>query len=314
MLLDLQPATFRQLARLDHQPARSASTNSALSRTFDTAALAAGYPFAAADPTDTGGVLYGTTAAGSGLLLWDRFAQDNHNSVILARSGAGKSYLAKLEALRALYRGIDVLVIDPENEYTRLADAVGGTHIPLGTATGRLNPFDLPSPAPAGSPTPSAAGGSGTTAGDPLTRRALFLHTLLGVLLGSPLDPATAAVADRAILAAYQHAGITSDVRTHRRPAPLLADLVAALETDSHTTGDPAGRRLAAQLAPYVTGSYRRLFDGPTSVDPAGTFGRLLARRAAGRAEAGRHPAGPRRDLANRVQPGRPAAPAGAGR
>ena len=92
----------------------------------------------------------------------------------------------------------------------RLADAVGGTHIALGSRAGRLNPFDLPSTAPAGTPTPSAAGGSGTAEGDPLTRRALFLHTLLGVLLGGPLDPATTAVADRAILAAYQQAGITS--------------------------------------------------------------------------------------------------------
>ena len=269
MLLGVQPATFRQLQGwITSLPA--GTDQLALTRTFDTAALAAGYPFAGADPTGADGVLYGTTSAGSGLLLWDRFAQDNHNSVVLARSGAGKSYLAKLEALRSLYRGVDVLIIDPEDEYTRLAAAVGGLHLQLGSPAGRLNPFDLPSPAPAGSPTPSAAGGSGTTAGDPLTRRALFLHTLLGVLLGGPLDPPTSAVADRAILAAYQSAGITSDVRTHRRPAPLLADLVAALEADSHTTNDPAGRRLAAQLGPYVSGSYRRLFDGPTSTTPQG--------------------------------------------
>jgi hypothetical protein len=263
MLLDLQPATFRQLQGwLTSLPV--GVDQLALNRTFDTAALAAAYPFANADPTTTAGVLYGTTAAGSGLLLWDRFHQDNHNSVILARSGAGKSYLAKLEALRSLYRGIDVLIIDPEDEYHRLTDAVGGLHLPLGTPAGRLNPFDLPTPTTG----PNTGNESGR--GDPLTRRALFLHTLIGVLLGGPLPPETAAVLDRAILAAYQQAGITLDVRTHRRPAPLLADLAAVLEADSRASGDPAGARLAGQLAPYVTGSYRRLFDGPTTTTPTG--------------------------------------------
>jgi type IV secretory pathway VirB4 component len=263
MLLDLQPATFRQLQGwLSSLPLGVDQLQ--LHRTFDTAALAAAYPFANADPTTTRGVLYGTTAAGSGLLLWDRFAQDNHNSVILARSGAGKSYLAKIEALRSLYRGIDVLIIDPEDEYHRLADAAGGLHLQLGTPNGRLNPFDLPTL----NPGPDTTGE--TAHGDPLTRRALFLHTLIGVLLGGPLQPDSAAVLDRAILAAYAAAGITSDVRTHRRPVPLLADLTAALDADSKASGDPAGSRLAGQLAPYVTGSYRRLFDGPTSITPAG--------------------------------------------
>jgi hypothetical protein len=265
MLLDLQPTTFRQLQGwITSLPVGVDQLS--LHRTFDTAALAAAYPFANADPTTTNGVLYGTTAAGSGLLLWDRFAQDNHNSVILARSGAGKSYLAKLEALRSLYRGIDVLIIDPEDEYRRLTDAVGGLHLQLGTPNGRLNPFDLPTPNTGEAVRESDAAGGG----DPLTRRALFLHTLIGVLLGGPLQPETAAVLDRGILAAYAAAGITGDVRTHRRPAPLFADLAAALDADSRATGDPAGARLAGQLAPYVTGSYRRLFDGPTTTTPTG--------------------------------------------
>jgi hypothetical protein len=261
MLLDLQPVTFRQLQGwISSQP--FGVDQLGLHRTFDTAALAAAYPFANADPPTGGGVLYGTTAAGTGLLLWDRFTQDNHNCVILARSGAGKSYLAKLEALRSLYRGIDVLIIDPENEYTRLAAAVGGLHLQLGTPAGRLNPFDLPTP-------PPSVSGSGS-AGDPLTRRAMFMHTLIGVLLGGPLQPESAAVLDRAILAAYTAAGISSDIRTHRRPPPLLTDLTVALHADTADTSDPAGSRLAGQLAPYVTGSYRRLFDGPTSVTPHG--------------------------------------------
>ena len=163
-------------AGLDHAPCRWGSTRSAQRRSFDTDALAARFPFASAELSATTGVLYGTTTNGSGLVLWDRFAQDNHNSVILARSGAGKSYLAKLEALRSLYRGIEVAVVDPEDEYRRLAEAVGGAYVHLGAPGVRVNPFDL-----------------ATRARRAATRRALFVHTLVAVLLGEKLDPAATA-------------------------------------------------------------------------------------------------------------------------
>ncbi|WP_431958737.1 VirB4 family type IV secretion system protein, partial [Nocardia lijiangensis] len=119
-------------------------------RTFDTSALAAAFPFdspqlPAPDPAQAAhpqGVLYGRDAA-SGLLFVDRFSPDahNHNLVILGRSGAGKSYLVKTEILRSLYRGIEQVVIDPEDEYRRLAETVGGTHIRLGAPDVRLNPL-----------------------------------------------------------------------------------------------------------------------------------------------------------------------------
>ncbi|MGF7233397.1 MAG: VirB4 family type IV secretion system protein, partial [Frankia sp.] len=101
---------------------------------------------------------------------------------------------------------------------------------------------------------------------DALTRRALFLHTLLAVLLGAPLDPAGRAAADRGILSAYRKAGISTDPRTWARPAPLLTDLAAALQADR----DPAARTLADRLAPFTVGTHRGLFDGPTSTHPDG--------------------------------------------
>jgi hypothetical protein len=119
-------------------------------------------------------VLYGTNAVSSSLVMWDRFTCDNHNSVILTRSEAGKSYLAKLDVLRSLFTGVEVCVIDPENEYQRLCTAVGGAHIALGADGVRLNPFDLP------------PGASRTK--DALTRRALFIHTFIAVLLETPLS------------------------------------------------------------------------------------------------------------------------------
>jgi type IV secretory pathway VirB4 component len=259
LLMDAKPATYRTLAGwVTTLPVGLDQLR--MHRTLDTAALAAAFPFtstgltarpnpgAGSAPRAAGGVLYGVTVAGAGIVRWDRFAQDNYNSVILARSGAGKSYLAKLEALRSLYTGVHVAVIDPEDEYARLATAVGGTYLHLGAPGVRVNPFDL------------------ATAPEALTRRCLFLHTLIAVLLGGPLDPAGAAALDRALLATYATVGITADPRSHARPAPLLRDLCATLDAD----GDPAGRELSLRLAPYVTGSHRVLLDGPTTTRPAG--------------------------------------------
>ena len=247
LLLDAQPATWRHLQGwvttlpfgVDDLGAR---------RSFDTAALAAAYPFALGELGASSGVLYGTAAKGGGLVCWDRFACDNYNSVVLARSGAGKSYLAKLEALRSLYAGVEVAVVDPEDEYRRLADAVGGAYVHLGTPGVRINPFDL-GPGP-----------------DPLTRQALFVHTLVAVLLAEPVGPETKPALDRAILAAYASVGITTDPRSHARPAPVLPDLTRALEADP----DPAARGVAARLAPFTVGTHRGLFDGPTTTQPHG--------------------------------------------
>ena len=247
MLFDTRPATWRALQGWVTTLPVGVDALS-IRRSFDTDALAASFPFASAELSGTSGVLYGTAVQGSGLVLWDRFAQDNHNSVILARSGAGKSYLAKLEALRSLYAGIGVCVIDPEDEYRRLADAVGGAYLHLGAPGIRLNPFDL------------------DTRPDALVRRALFLHTLIAVLVAEPLGPAAKAALDRGIVAAYASVGITSVPATHVRPAPVLADLASALDAD----GDDSAGQLARRLAPFVTGTHRGLFDGPTTTRPDG--------------------------------------------
>ncbi|MFJ3779823.1 VirB4 family type IV secretion system protein [Streptomyces sp. NPDC090075] len=265
LLLDAKPITYRSLQGwvtclpmgLDLVRMR---------RTFDTAALSAAFPFTSPDlpppdPTSVAapaGVLYGYNIGSQGLVHWDRFAQDNHNSVVLGRSGAGKSYLVKLELLRSLYRGIEIYVIDPEDEYARLAGAVGGTYMRIGADGIRLNPFDLP--------IHTRPDGRRTASKDALIRRALFLHTVLAVLLGTDLKPTERAVADRAIAATYQRAGITADARTWSRPAPLLADLVATL----HQTNDRTANELAGHLHPYVEGAFSGLFSGPTTTRPDG--------------------------------------------
>jgi type IV secretory pathway VirB4 component len=185
-------------------------------------------------------------------VAWDRWAADNHNSVTLAASGAGKSYLAKLEILRSLYQGTECWVIDPEDEYARLAAATGGAYVHLGAPGVHLNPFDLP---PAGRARP-----------DTLTRRALFLHTVTAVLCGAEPSPAEKAALDKAIMTAYQQAGITADPRTWARPAPLLAALAAALRA----AADPAATALADRLVPFTEGSHAGLFAAATTTRPEG--------------------------------------------
>ncbi|MET9225570.1 DUF87 domain-containing protein [Lentzea sp. NPDC003310] len=262
LLLDCKPTTYRSLQGWVTSLPMGLDLIG-MRRTFDTSALASAFPFTSPDlpppdPTSVGaptGVLYGFNIGSQGLVHHDRFALDNHNSVILGRSGAGKSYLVKLELLRSLYRGIEVHVIDPEDEYARLAAAVGGKHVRLGADQVRLNPMDLP--------IHTRPDGRRTAPRDALVRRSLFMHTVVSVLLGRELEPAERAVLDRAITATYQRAGITSDPRTWTRPAPLLADLAEALaKTDAP--------QLATGLEPYVTGSFSTLFSGPTTTRPEG--------------------------------------------
>ena len=262
LLLDCKPTTYRSLQGWITSLPMGLDLIG-MRRTFDTSALSAAFPFTSPDlpppnPTSVGtpsGVLYGFNIGSQGLVHHDRFALDNHNSVILGRSGAGKSYLVKLELLRSLYRGIEVHVIDPEDEYARLAAAVGGTYVRLGAEQVRLNPMDLP--------IQTRTDGRRTAPRDALVRRSLFVHTVISVLLGGELEATDRAVLDRAIAATYQRAGITSDPRTWTRSAPLLTDLAEVL-------GETGGTELAARLQPYVAGSFSGLFSGPTTTRPEG--------------------------------------------
>lgn len=265
LLLDAKPTTYRSMQGWVSTLPMGLDLIG-MRRTFDTAALSAAFPFTSpdlppADPTSVAapcGVLYGYNVGSQGLVHWDRFTLDNHNSVVLGRSGAGKSYLVKLELLRSLYRGVEIHVIDPEDEYARLAHAVGGTYVHLGGQNVRLNPFDLP--------ITLSPDGRRTAPKDALIRRSLFLHTVIAVLLGAELESGERAALDRAITATYQRVGITADPRSWTRPAPTLRDLRDTLAG----ANDPAGVELASRLHPYVEGAFQQLFDGPTTTHPDG--------------------------------------------
>jgi type IV secretory pathway VirB4 component len=173
---------------------------------------------------------------------------------IFATSGAGKSYFVKLEALRSLMLGTEIIVIDPESEYKALAEAVGGEFISFSfDSPSKINPFDL-------SQVYDEKENS-------LGLKILSLHSLFKVIMGS-LTPIQEALLDRAIVMAYRGKGITQDPMTQRREPPLMEDLYKALvgmET-------PDAMDLAARLEKYVKGSFVGIFDQQTNVDIKNPF------------------------------------------
>ena len=169
-----------------------------------------------------------------------------------------ESYLAKLDILRSLYAGVQAAVIDPEDEYARLAARRRRHDHPPRRRRGPSQP-----------PRPARPARGAAAAPDGLMRRALFLHTFLAVLLGGQPDPAARAVLDQAIMACYHAAGITADPRTWARPAPLLADLAAALRAEAAE----AAAELAARLHPWTAGTHcRACSPGRPPPGPPGTW------------------------------------------
>ena len=114
---------------------------------FNSAPLSSFFPFTSFDLTSDNGILYGINRHNSSLVLFDRFSLTNYNSVTFATSGAGKSYGLKLEIIRSLMFGTEVIVIDPEREYEYLAEATGGRFFNISLSSNHhVNPFDLPPP------------------------------------------------------------------------------------------------------------------------------------------------------------------------
>jgi type IV secretory pathway VirB4 component len=225
-------------------------------RNLETTSLATMIPFTSSHLSMEKGILYGISVHNNSLVIFDPFSREleNANKVVFAKSGAGKSYACKIEALRALMLGVDYYVIDPEDEYRRVCDAVGGQYIRLsGSSAHRINPFDLP-----------PASGPGGEDNDPLTERLQSLQGLLGLMLadrGSALSQREKGALDAALLETYRRAGITRDSQTHGQPAPVLRDLYTLLREQ----GDSHG--LADRLERYVDGSLGQVFSSPTSVD-----------------------------------------------
>ena len=231
-------------------------------RNMNTGAISTSFPFTSADLTQEKGVLYGINMHNNGLVIFDRFSLENANMVVFAKSGAGKSFTVKLEALRSMMIGSDVIIIDPENEYQKLSDAVGGSYIRLSlNADTRINPFDLPRVI------------DSDEADDALRANLVTLHGLFRLMLGgsqtttmgqmmSALTPAEEADLDQGLIDTYARAGITSDPLTHNSTPPTIADLY---DTLLHMGG--TGPALAQRLRKYTTGTFAGIFSQQSNID-----------------------------------------------
>jgi len=225
-----------------------------VSRNMNTGALSTSFPFTSAELSRNEGVLYGVNRHNNGLVLFDRFTLENANMVVFAKSGGGKSFAVKLEALRSLMIGTEVLVIDPENEYQTLCEAVGGSYLRLSLASqNRLNPFDLPHVL------------DSEDADNALRANIITLHGLLRLMMGgdaAPLTPAEDADLDVAIINTYAKAGITNDPLTHSATPPTMNDLHKTL---SEMSGN--GPSLAQRLRKFTTGTFAGIFSEQSNVD-----------------------------------------------
>ena len=234
-------------------------------RNMSTGAISTSFPFTSADLSQDSGILYGINMHNSGLVIFDRFSLENGNSVVFAKSGAGKSFTVKLEALRSLMFGTEIFIIDPENEYERMCDAVAGAYVRLSlNSTTRINPFDLPQVL------------DNEDADNALRSNLITLHGLLRLMMGgaqtqilggsSTLVPALApseeADLDAALIDTYAKAGITQDPLTHGSPPPTIADLY---DTLLHMGG--SGPQLAQRLRKYTSGTFAGIFSQQSNIN-----------------------------------------------
>jgi len=207
------------------------------------------FPFVSFDLTSNKGVLYGINRHNNGLILFDRFSLPNANSVLFGTSGAGKSYLVKLEILRSLMWGIDIIIIDPEREYEYLSQAVGGSYINISlTSKNHINPFDLPIPMQDESPA------------DLLRSNIVNLVGLFRIMLGG-ITPEEDAILDATISETYASRDITPESDFSKITAPTLSDLELVLAS---TAG---GENLAMRLKKYTTGTWAGFVNQPTNIE-----------------------------------------------
>ena len=199
------------------------------------------------------------------LVIFDRFSLENGNSVVFAKSGAGKSFSVKLEALRSLMMGTEIFIIDPENEYQRLCEAVGGAYIRLSlNSMVRINPFDLPRVID-------------TEESDNALRSNLItLFGLLRLMMGGAqaqlvggnatlmpaLTPEEESYLDTALIDTYAKVGITNDPLTHTGAPPTIIDLY---DTLLHMGG--SGPQLAQRLRKYTSGTFAGIFSQQSNIN-----------------------------------------------
>lgn len=212
------------------------------------------FPFISENLTSDKGILYGINRQNQSLVIFDRFSLENANQVVFAKSGAGKSYATKLEVIRSLMMGTNVIVIDPENEYERLARALGGSFFNISIASEQhINPFDIPIVPPNEDPD------------DVLRSHIVNLSGLLKIMLGN-LTPEEDALLDRALTETYASKEIVAGKDFKDAQPPLLEDLETVLR------GLEGGRVMAERLYKFTHGTFSGFINQPTNIDLKNRF------------------------------------------
>ncbi|HDM31822.1 MAG TPA: DUF87 domain-containing protein [bacterium] len=248
-LVYIRPATYRQREGFNTTSPYGLDQIQVLTP-LNTAPLSSTFPFVSFDLSSNEGVLYGINLHNNSLILFDRFSLENANMVVFGKSGGGKSYFAKLDILRSLMRGVEVIVIDPENEYKRLAEAVGGSFINISLASPQhINPLDLPLPREDENPE------------DVLRSNVINLVGLMRIMLGG-MTPEEDAIMDRALTEVYAAKDITpqTDPKKWKERIPILSDLEEVLERME------GAESLVRRLKRYTRGTFAKFFNQPTNI------------------------------------------------
>lgn len=220
-----------------------------LTRNMDTSSLASTFPFTSAVMTQNKGVLYGMNQQNGSLIIFDRFSLENANEIVFGKSGAGKSFLIKLEIMRQFMMGTEVIVVDPEGEYGTLTKTLGGELVEFSSNSSvKINPFDLSQIYEEGE--------------NELGLKILSLHALLRLIMGE-LDPAHDAALDSALIETYRQKGITPDPATQRNKPPLMEDLYKTLLGMENTVA----KEMAFRLEKFIKGSASGIFNQHTNFD-----------------------------------------------
>ncbi len=215
---------------------------------MNTSPLSTTFPFVSAELSNNEGILYGINRHNNSLIIFDRFKMENANTLVFAKSGAGKSYAVKLEVLRSLMMGVDVIIIDPENEYKHLSDAVGGTYLNISlNSDSRVNPFDLPLPI------------EGEDNADILRSSIINLMGLLNLMIGK-MNPVEESIMDKALWQTYAKKDITESSDLRNVQPPTMSDLVEIL------SGMVGGESLAQRMSKYTEGTFAGIFNQPTNI------------------------------------------------
>lgn len=212
--------------------------------------IASSFPFVSADLSSDNGILYGINRHNNSLILFDRFSLQNANYTVFATAGSGKSYAVKLEILRSMMFGTDIIVIDPEREYKYLSDAVGGTYIDISlNAESKINPFDLPRPT-----------GTEESTADIIRSAVITLKSMFRLMLGD-LTFEEDSIIDRALLETYAKKDITPDADLTNVEPPVMTDFEEVLG------GMTGSERLVERLKKYTQGTFAGLFNSPTNIE-----------------------------------------------